>query len=69
MATLHLGFFDAASMVEKTGTKMVCFGLGPTLNPLRSTKVGQIHLKLILTFTQHPKLLQHLILASLNFVL
>ena len=43
MATLHLRFFDAASIVEKTGTKMVCFGLGPTLNLLRSTKVGQIH--------------------------
>ena len=39
---------------SSTGPKMVFFGLGPTLNTLISTKVGQIHLKLILTYTQLP---------------
>ena len=28
-----------------------CFGPGPTLKPFRSTKVDQINLKLILTYT------------------
>ena len=59
--------FNTASIVEETGPKMVFFGLGPTLNTLRSTKVGQIHLKLILTYTQLPKSVQLSILASLNF--
>ena len=59
--------FNTASIVEETGPKMVFFGLGPTLNTLRSTKVGQIHLKLILTYTQLPKSVQQSILASLNF--
>ena len=54
-------------MVEKTGLIVVFFWLGPTLNPLRSTKVGQIHSKLILAYTQLPKLLQQSILANLNF--
>ena len=46
--------FNTASVVEETGPKMV-FGLGPTLNTLRSTKVRQTHLKLILTYMQLPK--------------
>ena len=62
------GPFNAASIVEETGPEMVFFfGLGPTSNPLKSTKVGQIHLKLILTYAQLPKLVQESIIASLNF--
>ena len=52
--------FNIACIFEKTG-------LGPFLNTLRSTKVGQIHLKLIVTYTQLPKSMQQSILASLNF--
>ena len=59
--------FNTAIAVEETGPKMVFFGLGPTLSSLRSTKVGKIHLKLILTYTQLPTLVQQSILASLNF--
>ena len=59
--------FNTASIVEETGSKMVFFGLGPTLNTLRSIKVGQIHLKLILTNTELPKSVQQSILASQNF--
>ena len=59
--------FNTASIVEESGPKMVFFGLGPTLNTLSSTKVGQIHLKLILTYTQLPNPLQQSILASLKF--
>ena len=59
--------FLTLSMVDKTGIKMVIFGLGPILNCLRSTKVGQIYLKTILTQTKLPKLLQQSVLASLNF--
>ena len=59
--------FNTASIVEETGPKMLFFGLGPTLNTLRSTKVSQIYLKLILTYTQPPKSVQQSILASLNF--
>ena len=51
-------------MVEETGPKMVFFALGPTWNLLSSIKVGQIHLKLNLTYIQLPKLQQQSILAS-----
>ena len=51
-------------MVEETGPKMVFFALGPTWNLLSSIKVGQIHLKLIFTYIQLPKLQQQSILAS-----
>ena len=61
--------FSTASIVEETGPKMVFFDLGSTLNTLPSTKVDQIHLKLILTYTQLPKSVQQSILSSLNFVL
>ena len=51
-------------MVEETGPKMVFFALGPTWNLLSSIKVGQIHLKLIFTYIQLPKLQEQSILAS-----
>ena len=51
-------------MVEETGPKMAFFALGPTWNLLSSIKVGQIHLKLIFTYMQLPKLQQQSILAS-----
>ena len=59
--------FNTASTVKETGPKMVFFGLGPTLNTLRSTKVRPIYLNLILTYTQLPRSVQQSILASLNF--
>ena len=59
--------FNTASIVEETDPKMVFFGVGPTLNTHRSTKVGHIHLKLILTSNNFPKSVQESILASLNF--
>ena len=50
-------------MVEETGPKMVFSALGPTWNLLSSIRVGQIHLKLIFTYIQLPKLQQQSILA------
>lgn len=46
---------------------MLFFGLQLTLNPLRTTKIGQIRLKLILTYTQLPKLLQQSIYSLPKF--
>ena len=37
-------------MVDKTGTKIIFWGLEPTLNHLRFKTKGQIYLKMILTY-------------------
>ena len=53
--------------LRKLAQKWYFFGLGPTFNTLRSTRVDQIHLRLISIYTQLPKSVQQSILASQSF--